>query len=726
MLTKKFVSGLLCLGLLFTFGCGGSEAPSTEGAADNSQPSTADSVEAEEMDMAAEMATTESAGSDSSDGSDSSGSDSSGGNSSGGDSSGGETLADSDDESMLSAMTEEGSGLSSGFPQTPRKPPRPDKLTDWTPEHVADAIIESDAKAVSAVEAFAVKTKGNAGAVEQLKAWVDVFSKKPGGAVGTTGGDFASSGSSEEGMVMEEDPAAAFGGGSGAPDFNRKMTESLLTALSTNGTREAYTTLASVVTGQVDFGGTQEKAIETAVVTLLTNVANPNNPSGDLLFKAIQSVQLDGINAPPEKGEPGNVSLDNRAKELHLGFAIAAMNGLMGVKLAPGKPNSNNGFGGFGSSGLGGEEFGMEAMNLEPGGVPDGFGNENALPKPAHAALPVRVAPIALNRAEAEAVLTYFWSKEMLDYATAQLIAHPDSAEAFIFASAFPTAETRTAVQGALTAHQFRTPQAWLHASVLSGQLADPALHLLIKSLPREQRETVGSPGGGEGSGGGSRVNRKSTKEKDADPEALARKEARYGWMDASEKSLVSLLERMYQGSMNLGSKPFEQSELTIPVHKGGDVTASLRFALPDPESKISELSAAQMTRVNYVRIESNEMNSRTVQHYRNALRDKEVVTILNGNGMWLDGTIKPNRKDDTLRSVDILLSKSGARPSLKPGRTGSPAFGGSSEGEFGLSDEGNGGGGGGGSFVVEILVVEAPPLATAAEATEVSATDAK
>ena len=128
------------------------------------------------------------------------------------------------------------------------------------------------------------------------------------------------------------------------------------------------------------------------------------------------------------------------------------------------------------------------------------------------------------------------------------------------------------------------------------------------------------------------------------------------------------------------------------------------------------------------MRIESETMNQKTVLHYRNSMRDKQVVTILGNNGMWLDGPVKPNRKNGTLRSVDILLSKGGARPSIDLRKQNNAGGGNSSvmSGAEVYASEGNYGtnGASGGTPVIEILTVEIPPAVVEEEAEKVTATN--
>jgi hypothetical protein len=618
--------------------------------------------------------------------------------------------------------TNDGSGEMRPGGQVPRKPARPEKIEDWTPEHVADAIRETDVKVIPAIEAFANKTKAQARGVDQLKTWLTALSEKPEAKAGQNSGYDSGESLSEETVMENYNSESGYGessfGQSRGASKKEKITNALLEAFATNATKPAYETLASILSGQLTVGEDKNKAMEMAFVKLMKNVSDPNNPAEDQLLKAMTSLELDGAPPAKEKDEKPADSLQKSVKELHLGFAITAMNGLIGAKGQPSRGKQNN------SSGYSSGE-----MSGYPGGSSNGT-PENGQPQNGSTpeAKPIQVAPIDLKPEEAPATLSYLWSDEMVAYAVSQLTKYPESTEAFVFASAIPVPAARDAVRKAINDHRLEPPQKWLHESVIASQLADPAIHLLIKEFPREARPGGNQGGGENGLTTSSQRPGQNRNKKDEDPDALRRKEVSYGWMDASEQTLVSLMQRMYEGSLRPEAKPFDPSGIPFSLHKGAEVTASLQFILPDPKQPSSELSKAQQTIVNYVRIESETMNQKTVLHYRNSMRDKQVVTILGNNGMWLDGPVKPNRKNGTLRSVDILLSKGGARPSIDLRKQNNAGGGNSSvmSGAEVYASEGNYGtnGASGGTPVIEILTVEIPPAVVEEEAEKVTATN--
>jgi len=176
--------------------------------------------------------------------------------------------------------------------------------------------------------------------------------------------------------MMNEDFEGRFGmqgGGGQGGGAKQKIAQALLDALATNGTRNAYLVVGNILKGDVDLGVDKMKTMELAMSTLIKNVGDPNNPGRSLLWLALTQ---GGQTPPPAKDEKGSgkpiVSLQQRAKELHLGFAIASMNGLIGASGPPPKQNANS-FGSMGGSMMEGSDGGEMRMDSEPGGSrPDG------------------------------------------------------------------------------------------------------------------------------------------------------------------------------------------------------------------------------------------------------------------------------------------------------------------------------------------------------------------
>ncbi|QDT31460.1 hypothetical protein [Thalassoglobus polymorphus] len=735
---RKVMRTLSLFTLIFSLGCGGSSssAPSNDNASDNQSspdsPAGEDGMGEAGMDeggMAPEMAGAEM-------GMDDPGIAGEAVTDSGSSSSG----EPGDPEMMSAEMNEPGAegdiGGVDGFGGQPRKPPRPAKTTEWTPEQTIEAIAEGDAKVIEIINTFAEQKIGQASAVGQFTTWVAALTKAPqaggathGGEGGSGGEAFIETAGEMEGAGMDGFGGEGFGGQRG-PSGKEKIARALLDGLALNGSKGANAAVEQVFQGKIDLGVPQDKSMEWAMVALMKNLSPANQSSQALLWKALTvpsasppEVATDP-KAPPKKKEK---SLQERAKDLHLGFAVAAMNSLIGAEAPPANARQNN-FGMMGSGEMEGfEASGGEMMEMPGGPGANGAPQGNNQPP----AKPLQIPHVSLNQAEAEAAVSYLWGEQMVGLATSMLQKNPNSAEALVFAAAIPFPETRDAVESVFKENQTKSPRQWLQQQLFEKQLTDPAIHVFAKLAPREQRaggsnrgaggsgETGGAEGltGAEGSAGPARPRpgRPAKKKEEPDPEAIARKEASYDWMEASEKSLLSLMDRMYEGALKPDAQTYVASDLPFSIHKGAEVTTSLRFTLP---GESGALQSAESTIVNYVRIESSRMNQRTVQHYRSALRDEDVLTILGGNGMWMDGKVKPNKKSGTIRSLDILLSKSNARPTKsKPNQNGQAGNGsGSSDpgsAETGLAEEnfdgGGGGAGGGAKFVVEILVVEIP-----------------
>lgn len=643
----------------------------------------------------------------------------------------------------------------------PQKPARPDNVADWTPEQVSEAIMEGDAKATEAITAFAAQSSGRATGVPQLKTWVDALTKKPevaaadgggypgggypgGDPGGNPGGDYIGAGYPGRGYPGAEMNDGNYGGdgdeygmmgggyGGGQPSGKEKIAKSLLDGLATNGTGDAFRLVVDVLKGQVDMGIPKPKSMEMAMTTLIKNVANPNNPGRHILQTALTSAPALGatpVAAPAQPGgnglgqpKPPAPTLQERAKELHLAFAIATMNGLLGADAPPAPPGGQSGgYGGY-------EDYG--AMQGD-GGYPGGYaGGDGAFPgapgmgqqPPAKQLPPVKIQPVALSRDEAASARSYFWSSEMIDYAVQQIETSPESPDAVVFAGAIPAAATRQRLLAAIEQRQNDSPRNWLPENVFTEHLADPAVHVFVKSIPREQPPQANNDGGGPDGYPGERPNARRRPSEPDDPDKLAREAAKHDWFATSEKTMLSLMDRMYAGSLGSGATPYQASDLAIDLHPNAEVTVSQRFSLPLAEG---DDSAAQQTVVNYIRIESPQLTQRTVKHYQTETRGAERRTILGGNGMWLDAALRPDRKDGTIRSIDVLLSKNNARPSRKAGRPNQPnmAAGGYPGGEYPGGGGGYSGapGGGGGMFVVEVLVVEIPDFTNDAQPKSVS-----
>lgn len=638
----------------------------------------------------------------------------------------------------------------------PRKPARPVNTAEWTPEQTVEAITEGDVKVLPLIREYGEKSVGRAPAVEQLKQWITALTAKPPapaagvpGSAGSYDGAYAGGSGEYEDPNMQGTMDYAGGGYSQQQRSSPKeqIATALVDALAMNGTRDAFVVVENVLKGSVELGIDKQRAEELALTTLMKNIGNHNNPARQMLQMALltpapvakpaapsavpnaaQAGRNPGGAAPAPKPE---VSLQERARQLHLSFALATMNGVIGATGPAPKPQQGYGMGGMGGDGYTGYEGGSGGPEMAAAAM------QAAVPGAA-ARVPVMTPLQHVNLAQPEAInaIPYFWSEPLVNYAAAQLQTQPDSPESLIFAAAIPAPATRTAIREALLAHQNQPPATWIPDAVFAQYLADPAVHALIKAIPREPRpsptaNTQAAQTPTNAAAAARRRAQSSTKE--SDPEDLSRKEARYGWQLATEKSMLSLMNRMQQRALLPGTPGFEASEVPVALHRGAEATISSRFTLPLAEIQIPGDIQLPATTVNYVRIESTSLNQKTVLHYRNALRDKEVVDLFGGNAMWLDSAVIPNRKDGTLRFVDVLLSRNNSRPALKPAGlpgpgTPQPFAGGgegSAPGEYSGYEAGNAGAGGGtgGVFVVEILCVEVPDFISEPQDAAVSTT---
>lgn len=610
------------------------------------------------------------------------------------------------------AMYEEYAGMEPGAEGYPggesAQPKRPEKVEEWTPEQLVAAISSSDKKSLAAIDHVKKSFKGDASDVELIGTWIAALSQSPSQSQNGGEMDIYSGMESMEGQ-----------GGGGQTPVKQQISRKLLELLFANKTPASFAATQKILSGESSLGVPQEKVEEWIIAHLMQRAGQSDQAAQGLLWTALTTPppKAPEPKAEPEKSEgaaeeldtttaePGGqqtkpkVSIAERVRRYHIGFLVAAMNDVLGL---PGhnQPKPRNQYGG-------GEDMyaGGEYMGTEPGGQQ----------QPAPKAKPVKIMPVALEQGQVEDALNYLWSSQMVDFACKQLKEHPESTEALIMAAALPAKSTRDAVKSLFESQQDKPPQKWLDQNVFGEQLLDPAIHLIVKSFEREQRPNQSGGGGGDaayGETGGTaaaaqtarRPRPGAKKPKEPTPEELAQLDASYGWMDASEKSLIANLDRMYTASLQADAVPVDEKELAFALHTGAEITKSVKFQLPSQDHPMLK-SAAPVT-VNYIRIESPLLNQRTLQFYQSKLKDEQQNTILNGNGLWLDAPVKINHRTNQLLSSDVLISRNNSRPSRKPQQ---PAPEGESIEAPEASYDTGGAGNGGQTFVVEVLTVEIP-----------------
>ncbi|TWT57814.1 hypothetical protein KOR42_11810 [Thalassoglobus neptunius] len=590
----------------------------------------------------------------------------------------------------------------------PRKPPRPENVAEWTPEQVTEAIAEGDVKVIPVFETFSKTQPAGAEAVKQFELWIAALTAEPetnsGGNSGYPGG---------------YDGDDDYDGGYGYQNRGRQQASpksqiaaSLIDLLAQNGTKEAYAVIQNVFSGTTELGLEEGESEKIATNALLRNIPHPNNPTRQLLWTAL--TQADSAAASP---------FADRAVALHIGLAISAIDALVGVPQDPVESTQSSPYNSYN------DYDDDDDSGYDSGYNPDGGQPMMAqTPRPQVKAEPIEVESIPLSQKDAESIVTYLWTPEFVQFAAQNMEKNPESTDALLLAAQIPAVQTRDALRSFFADHNLKSPAVLLAQEAFEKHLHDPAIHLLTKAQTREERPEA-NPRAGQAN------NRQSAfrprKKDEPDPEREARIEAGYAWLDASEQSLIGLMDRMKLAATTENAVPFQPAEIPLELHRNAEVTASHRFEIPVAGSDSSELAPLEKTIVNYVRIESSELNNTTVQHYRNAVRGEEVRTILNGNGMWLDAGVKKDRKSDDLQSVDVLLSRNKARGKIadliqKSAQNG-PANPQSPGGYDDSSNYDGGYGGGqqgssGGEFVVEILVVQIPDNAT--EDAQVSSTE--
>jgi hypothetical protein len=162
-------------------------------------------------------------------------------------------------------------------------------------------------------------------------------------------------------------------------------------------------------------------------------------------------------------------------------------------------------------------------------------------------------------------------------------------------------------------------------------------------------------------------------------------------------------MDRMLEAAQGNHLPESNLDEIGIKLHRNASVTVDsrLELALGEPSAD-SELDTRDKTTVNYIRIESSELGQRDANHYKTVLRKEQQFMILNNNGMWLSAPVDKDRKTGELVSVDVLLSKNNARPTVGGNNQRGPSN------DIANLAPGTGGGGNQ-TFVIEILVVRVP-----------------
>lgn len=658
---------------------------------------------------------------------------------------------EADYEAQMAQENYGGPGMSSAGdtntpPPAPPRPPRPDDPAIWSSQQITSAIEERDLKVKDALIAYTESHRGEDQAAQEIVAWMEILklppveppkpqannngygsSGYPGGSEGYPTGEGAyPEGSSDpaayEGAMMEEEMYSG-AGDYGQPNPNGKksqkaddeIAEVLIDSLMGIQSLTSFQAARNLLEGEITISLDPERTARQIMTGLLQNIQSAYGPGAKIMRQTI----LDPALIRSGDGDFDSRRLQNISMEEHWKNAVAVMDGMMGVdssKAGPPKPQP-------GQENYGYSDPSME-MSSGEGIGPDGqpMRKEDGNRPPARNPIPKNLRLPNYTQEQATAAKNYLWAPEMIDQITQRLtvsdtlMREPDLV---MLAGQLPATASRHALQQYLEKNWkasddwTRNPIDLVRHDAFKKFLRDPGLLVTVKSLPHEQINATGAGGGDYGSGeetgnaGASRPTDEDASERHSKGE----------WFKATEHLMIGLMDRMQLAASQNSLPVSDEKELDVRLHRKAELTMSSRLELvlghqsADPKKPMPD-----KTTVNYARIELNSLTPQEgeaiVKHYRSALRNENVFTILNNNGMWMESSGR-DRVSDELYSQDVLLSKSNSRKAIVPaGGERANSFESSTPSSEQYANPGgyeNGEGGGQGGFVIEILTVRIP-----------------
>ncbi len=507
--------------------------------------------------------------------------------------------------------------------------------------------------------------------------------------------------------------------GGGRDAIGRELVEALVA----NRTLEGYAAVRELLKGQLLPNISDDKLVAWIITGLMKHIDGPYSPAAKILRQTLlepevfRQQQQNARAADRYNAE----ELARQSLLLHVAFSRATVDGFLGIPegkktAAAAAPNST----------YPGAYPGADATTPYPGAAPGyttpGAPGQPQNPQPAQPAVPelptVKIPNASLSPAEGLGATHYFWNPEMERYTLEQLqrvARFGQSPETFLMAGTIPSIEVRKSFRELLTNNWEQDPSWLVKQEVFKTHWRDPGLLVLLKTLPREQRPAAQNTGTDGSTAPGDPNAQRPARSRDRD--TPAQKNAKYAWFDASEQYLLATMDRLAAAGQGERPTPYSADELGFRLHKGAEVTTSYRVEFPPPGDDSALFSHLEPTVVNYVRIESSQMDQQTAKHYETAVKGEEKRMILGNNGIWLDGTVRRDRIKGLLLSTDVLLSQSGARGLLTPGQAAAQPSTTTPYATTGQPGQAQGG-----VFVVEILTIVIPdPDAKPAEAATVT-----
>lgn len=202
-----------------------------------------------------------------------------------------------------------------------------------------------------------------------------------------------------------------------------------------------------------------------------------------------------------------------------------------------------------------------------------------------------------------------------------------------------------------------------VNANLVQTHLRDPGLLHSFKSLPREQPMTASElaslgrdfeiPG--------------ANRPKENDIGDLEKKSMNL-WFTATEQMATGLMDRMQLAASKRSLQKSNVDELAVRLHRDAEsqmiYDVRLELARQAYSGQQSSQQQVDKTTVNYVRMESPELDERIIKHYQSAVGRENVFSILNNNCMWIEYS-GHDRKTQELVSIDIFIARNRARKSL-------------------------------------------------------------
>lgn len=582
--------------------------------------------------------------------------------------------------------------------------PRPEDVSQWSRREITFAIEERDLRVLEALVHYATAHLEHEQAAFDFISWMDLLtqparaSTDPAAVTKIQDVNYDSpllslQMNSNRGFGDVRQEGGPIGGGV----FGKEeiIAEALFTKLVSLQTLTGYQLARDILAGDANLEIEDEFSVRLVLTSLLKNCSGPNCPGAKLLKQAL--LTADDLRS-------GNLELD-AAQLQQIGIeelwknSLCVVDGLMGLstwqvmQMHHRHPSaafaSDRGFGDEGPT-----------IEIRPDGAIVNGGNTGE-----QAFRQQIIKNLGLPRysqTEAIQASSYLWSDTVIEALLAQvslseaLMKEPDL---LLLMGQIPATPTRHSLQQYLENH-WRLTEDWtqnplemVNAELFQSQYRDPGLMLSLKSLPRQQPIVPGQP-----VQRGRKGELPGANQPDEDEIGPVELKSMNLWFEAGAQMMLSLMNRMQLAAARQTLPPSNSDELDVKLHRDAEPIYDARLELTRDHSATSPM--ADRTTVNYVRMEMTQIDDRTLKHYELAVRNENVFSILNNNGMWIEYS-GLDRRTGEMVSTDILISKNRARRSVVQEQKKSEATAGEAEASLILSP--------GHPIVIEILTVRVP-----------------